>query len=80
MCVQGARLEQPADIGMSFRFLGLWVFAFLVGTLFAVRFHVAPTHVEYALGIVWSAMLSSSVAVIVRRMAAPHVAGRKSLR
>ncbi len=56
---------------MKFKLVGFAVFAFLVATLFTARFEVVPTQMQYAVCVVWSAMLGWAVAVIAKRMAIP---------
>ena len=56
---------------MKFWFVGLGVFAFMVTTLFTAHFQIVPTPMQYAFCVVWSALLSWSIAVIARRMAEP---------
>lgn len=58
-------------MGMRYWVLGVGVFGLMVGVLFAARFQIVPTPGQYAFGVVWSAMMAWSVAVIARRMARP---------
>lgn len=65
-------------VAVKFWLLGIGVFAFMVVTLFTARFQIVPTPMQYGFCVLWSAMLSWSIAVIMRRMANTPVGDSKS--